>query len=620
MKLIWILIYIDVIVCNLNENKEKRKENGKNEETTISKKSAQSQNETVKNKSKNELKRKEDEPIKFKTTKIVVGLEYLGSGYDIVKANTMGDSDQGEDLGYRAPVIEFIWAQTDVGVTNSLDSLQPVGGWVRPKVSCGESEDVMEIDSISKMKNVTEADVGITVKVPNVGTGSLNAQYENMKDEKEGASNKLYTNSYYCFTYAAGIPPTLDWFTTEEFAGSVKELPKKIKHYEECTIEMYKKRKKVCSDLLKWMEFFSEFGTHVVTQIHLGGKLTRYLSVPSSIVDSLSKKGLDVNTVIGAAISGVNVDVSVGVSQEFEEELKKIKKSSKLKFSVMGGIHPDKNISPSSIRKWKSTVPKYPMPIKMDLVNISTYLPRAYHNAFKEAMSFYIGLNKAFPWDIEEKEGRIMTLKSILVNSNQVIASNAKEEIPLARCPKDKRVLFGFILNIDKELKTEVYPCPQHKEFCTVDKLSENSNTFIYIVCGNSQGLEFKTKYDNHQNELKCDEGDEIITGFNMMLKETKVTPCKTGENSCETDYKGAMMIVCADKRLPELKAVETAANMVTNDKINIGNSSYSLIGLVGCITETSSVVSQCSSFSNGCKLITNDSCNLSIGWGMFTD
>lgn len=54
----------------------------------------------------------------------------------------MGDADQAEDLGYRAPVIDFTWAQTDVGVTNSLDSLQPVGGWVRPKVSCGESENV----------------------------------------------------------------------------------------------------------------------------------------------------------------------------------------------------------------------------------------------------------------------------------------------------------------------------------------------------------------------------------------------------------------------------------------------------------------------------------------------
>ncbi|BAM42158.1 MAC/perforin [Theileria orientalis strain Shintoku] len=629
MKLILILVCVDVIVCNVNESNGKNEGNVKNEETPMPEKSAQSQNETVKKRAKNEVKRKEDEPIEFKTTKIVTGLEYLGSGYDIVKANTLGDSDYGEDLGYRAPVIEFIWAQTDVGVTNSLDSLQPVGGWVRPKVSCGESEDVMEIDSISKMKDVTEADVGITVKVPNAGTGSLSTQYENLKDEKEGVSNKLYTNAYYCFTYAAGIPPTLDWITTDEFTESASELPKTIKHYEECTIEKYKKRKKVCSDLLKWMEFFSEFGTHVVTQIHLGGKLTRYLSVPSSVVDSLAKNGFEVNAVIGAAISGVNVDVSVGVSQHFEEELKNLKKSSKLKFSVMGGIHPDKNISPASIRKWKSTVPKYPMPIRMDLVNISTYLPREYYNAFKEAMNFYIGLNEALPWDIEEKEGRIMTLKSILVNSTQVIASNANEEIPLAKCPKDKRVLFGFILNIDKELKTEVYPCPQNKygtpksrffrAFCTVDKLSENSNTFIYILCGNSLGLEFKTKYENNQNELTCDEGDQIITGFNMMLNMTKVTPCKTGASSCETDHKGAMMIVCADKRIPELKAVETVANIVTNDKIDIGDTRYTLIGLVGCIAEKSSVVSACSSFANGCKLITKDTCNLSIGWGMFT-
>lgn len=61
------------------------------------------------------------------------------------------------------------------------------------------------------MKDVTESDVGVNVKIPNVGTGSLNTQYQELKKDSEHTNNKLYTNSYYCFTYAAGIPPTLDW-------------------------------------------------------------------------------------------------------------------------------------------------------------------------------------------------------------------------------------------------------------------------------------------------------------------------------------------------------------------------------------------------------------------------
>lgn len=73
---------------------------------------------------------------------IFMSVEYLGSGYDIVKANTLGDINEAEDIGYRAQVIDFSWAKTDVGVTNSLEWLQPIGGWVRPKVSCGETETV----------------------------------------------------------------------------------------------------------------------------------------------------------------------------------------------------------------------------------------------------------------------------------------------------------------------------------------------------------------------------------------------------------------------------------------------------------------------------------------------
>ncbi|XP_953003.1 MAC/perforin, putative [Theileria annulata] len=452
----------------------------------------------------------ENDSINFKTTKIVVGLEYLGAGYDIIKANTMGDSEQGEDLGYRAPVIDFAWAQTDVGVTNSLDSLQPVGGWVRPKVSCGESENVTEIESISNLKDVTESDVQVDVKVPNVGTGSLNTQYQELKADSENRKNKLYTNTYYCFTYAAGIPPTLDWNTTEDFNLSVSELPKKIKDYEKCTPEGYKKRIKECKDLVKWMEFFSEFGTHVVVQVHLGeqrinqyilgGKLTRYLSVPSSIIESLSNKGFDVNAVIGAVISGVKTDISVGASKSDESEIKQLKKSSKLKFSVLGGIHPDRQISPSSIRNWKSTVPRYPMPIKIDVETISTFLPRSYYNSFKEALNFYITLNKALPWDIEQKEKRLMTIKSLLVNSKQVVVTNKNDEIPVAKCQNGKRVLFGFIINIYEDLTTSVYSCIQYKKFCTVDEIMEKSTVIIYTLCGNSLGLEFKTKYVNDEN------------------------------------------------------------------------------------------------------------------------
>eukprot|EP00375_Theileria_parva_P001299 XP_763970.1 hypothetical protein [Theileria parva strain Muguga] len=395
------------------------------------------------NKSKSEVEPiVENESINFKTTKIVVGLEYLGAGYDIVKANTMGDADQAEDLGYRAPVIDFTWAQTDVGVTNSLDSLQPVGGWVRPKVSCGESENVTEIESISKLKDVTESDVGVNVKIPNVGTGSLNTQYQELKKDSEHTNNKLST--------------------TEDFNLSVSELPKKIKDYEKCTPEGYKNRIKECKDLVKWMEFFSEFGTHVVVQVHLG-KLTRYLSVPSSIIESLANKGLDVNAAIGAVISGVSANIAVGVSKSEESEIKQLKKSSKLKFSVLGGIHPDRNISPTSIRKWKSTVPRYPMPIKIDVESISTFLPRSYYNSFKEALSFYITLNKALPWDIEQKNKRLMTMKSLLVNSKQILVTNKNDELPVAKCQDGKRVLFGFIININEDLSTSVYSCVQNK-------------------------------------------------------------------------------------------------------------------------------------------------------------
>ncbi|AFZ81232.1 MAC/Perforin domain-containing protein [Theileria equi strain WA] len=604
-----------------------------------------------------------EDSVVFTTDKIVTGMgiwflvlyailpEYLGSGYDIVKANTLGDSDQGEDLGYRAPVVEFSWAQTDVGVTNSLDWLQPIGGWVRPKVACGESENISEVHSSKDLKNIVEADVSVKVKVPNIGSAAITTNYNDIIKESENVKNKVYTSTYYCFTYAAGMPPSLDWISTEEFQTAVKELPNEFKDFEGCTTDMYEKKSKMCKDQEKWLDFFNEFGTHVVTEVHLGGKLTRFLTVPSSSVESFKNKGYNVNVAIGAALSGIDGTIAAGVSDDYKREVENFTRSCKVDFSVLGGIHPSKNISEDSILKWKASIPKSPMPVKIVLTSLETFLTNKQRLTYREALNFYISLSKVLPWEIELKNGNVLTLKSLVKTgsfkcNSQV--SGAVQETNLAessnkvvaKCPNGKRILFGFIVRAIND-SISVYSCMQNRyikifvktklrTFCSPES-DMNGTIWIWILCGNSLGLELKGY--SSEDKITCENGEKILTGF-IITKKDKIssvqfTACNTGQSTCSksTDESSFLWAVCVDERIPGLKDVVTLAN--SGDR-SIDSDLYSIAGLTSllnlctlgvslCYKKQKSESSVCERFIKGCPKSNVSECIFSLSWGIFT-
>eukprot|EP00375_Theileria_parva_P001300 XP_763971.1 hypothetical protein [Theileria parva strain Muguga] len=93
--------------------------------------------------------------------------------------------------------------------------------------------------------------------------------------------------------------------------------------------------------------------------------------------------------------------------------------------------------------------------------------------------------------------------------------------------------------------------------------------------------------------------------------------PCKTGESSCKSEKNGSSIIICTDKRLPELRSVETKSQIVKNGKVDFGDNKQTLSGFSACIDEKSKV-EKCQPFAKGCKLITKDNCMSSFGWGIF--
>ncbi|KAK1442625.1 hypothetical protein BgAZ_301430 [Babesia gibsoni] len=510
--------------------------------------------------------------IKFTANSIVTGLEYLGSGFDAVKSNTTGSIDNGEDLGHRAPIVDFYWSKSDIGVTNSLAWLQPVGGWVRPIIACGETQTVEQTEDYSNNEDIKAIDIGIDVSLQSGHGGKVATGYHEESMKKMAKSSKIHKSAYYCFTYAAGMPPYLDWDTTEEFHDEMKALPKDVSIFDKCTISQYRNKEKTCDDVSKWMEFFSLFGTHVTTEIHLGGRIIRYLTVPNEALKSFSKAGFNAEIAVKTIISGALAEANLGIDHAQQEALKTLSDSCELTFSVLGGIHVGKNITPSSILKWKATVPRFPMPIKMTVTPMDHFLGAEYEHVYKEAMDFYVTLNNALPWFVQAHNGIDFNLKTMVTAAYQMIKTGAEESIVTVECPKNKKILFGFILDHDMDShRFKVTLCPSNSKRCTNGN-SNRHQTVIWVLCGNAMGLNIVQKLQHFEDEgtktLSCAETEAIITGFALLESSEKkqpikkLDPCKTGATACKVKEhnQATIWIVCVDKRFPGLENASTMA------------------------------------------------------------
>ena len=76
------------------------------------------------------------------------GVDYLGVGYDLLRGNPEGDKDTFVDPGFRLPVIELEWKQSDPHLSRDYQNLQPIGGWAMPETSCNQAQSSKTASSV----------------------------------------------------------------------------------------------------------------------------------------------------------------------------------------------------------------------------------------------------------------------------------------------------------------------------------------------------------------------------------------------------------------------------------------------------------------------------------------
>ncbi|GFE54518.1 DNA-directed RNA polymerase I subunit [Babesia ovis] len=464
------------------------------------------------------------------------------------------------------------------------------------------------------------------------GGGTLDIGYTDLSKLNVKKSSKVYKTSYYCFTYAAGMPPYLDWETTEDFAIAINDLPYDVETFESCTVKLFKKKSKFCEGMSKWVEFFLQFGTHVTTEIQLGGKITRFLIAPTESMDSFSKVGLNVDVAVKAIISGKLVEAKNDLNSTQQKALQEFSDTSELKFSVLGGIHVSKSITPESLLKWKATVPLFPMPIRTIYTPLDVFLDSKYKHAYRAALNFYVELNGSLPWVVQKHNGITFNVETLINTSQPIVLASSKDSNVKIECPGHKRILFGFIMESDPEKHTfRLYSCKSNTSTCLRERIG-NVQTVIWAICGNTMGLQFKQhalSFERLAKDkiVKCKTGYSLLTGFIVETAEDEtylmksLTPCNTGAKECRSlsHLDTHIWAVCVDKRFPGLEHCKTLAQSDVNPTVvNLGANMRLLTGIRACYGSFNDV-RLCERFSLGCRLETSaGSPCASFIWGIF--
>ena len=119
------------------------------------------------------------------------------------------------------------------------------------------------------------------------------------------------------------------------------------------------------ADVQLWMDFFADYGTHIIDSVHLGGKMTFTMSMEKSAQDEMQTNKVDVAAEFEGSYGPYEgaAAAKVAVESESNKAFSKAKKT--MKTIVLGGNPPDD--PRTGFGAWAESVAAAPMPVKYTL-------------------------------------------------------------------------------------------------------------------------------------------------------------------------------------------------------------------------------------------------------------
>uniref|UniRef100_A0A3B0MEI3 MAC/Perforin domain containing protein, putative n=1 Tax=Theileria annulata TaxID=5874 RepID=A0A3B0MEI3_THEAN len=598
-----------------------------------------------------------DPSLDWNNSGLAASMRYLGSGYDIIFGNPLGDPVVMMDQGYRNPVLKLNWEDEYLN-KDGANLKEPRGSWIRPEYSCRQSETIDHVNTVDDFKKELSVDAQASYGIPYFFSFSASTGYKNFV--KSTASNKVrtYITKTYCLRYVGGIVDYHSLETTEEFKKAVAALPDRFDSHR-CTLDMFKSNEDdpMCAEnVWPWMQFIKMFGTHFTTIVHLGGKITHQVQIDKSDVLHMQQSGVNVDLAVKATISPSFVD-SLEVGTTTNTEKGSVSLSNNLKYEkqvlVIGGDGLVDSKDVNSLNNWARELYKRPMPIKIKLESIKTLLGDK-KDLFDEALRFYSETYGVSPDEIYKKYGKEFGIASAIEKGHQIVYSGNKSGS--AVCPNKTVIIMGFSLSIVKKknlvgknvFSLHITQCPVGEEKCIVSSDNPMSESRIWAICG-----EDTIPLLNQQTSSKLDEpavascpaGYSIAYGFALSVPKGNVTlstdsyACRPGTQSCtheSTDKSAtnAVWIACVENGAPQLTeisnhVVSTSSRYCSNktkdnkyDDNSCPINSKLIAGWSMEFSETdnnSNKIEKCSKGTFGCKvdqlMKTENKCRSHYSW-----
>ncbi|GFE52715.1 MAC Perforin domain containing protein, putative [Babesia ovis] len=310
----------------------------------------------------------------------IKGLEYLGCGYDNTKSVPFGDEESFLNMGYTQPVIQFQWP-----CGNHIKSKPvPLGVWVRQEPACHRGHEKRKINSDESLASIMTEDVVSFLGIANLGVNATK-QAKEIIGQSNIAKKSRFALKTNCALFTTGMILSSELNVTRAFNNAAKVLvafPDK----EKCTEVNDYRKDGSCADYYDlWKQFFTSYGTHVISRLTMGGKILQLDDSSETKLDSAKSKAQEQNVSVNLSI----IKAKYGNKKTDESEQNETLKNRSSKFFIMGGETYIPVDTDDGFQRWVETIKDNSMPINIELTPMTRFLPKEIRRDYWLALAIY---------------------------------------------------------------------------------------------------------------------------------------------------------------------------------------------------------------------------------------
>ncbi|GFE54961.1 ubiquitin-conjugating enzyme [Babesia ovis] len=204
-------------------------------------------------------------------------------------------------------------------------------------------------------------------------------------------SNNQSVKGATCTSFVAGTNLDKHSLLSRSFSLALKHLVRALNREKQCVLGLYGKPK--CEVTLSlWIHFFRNYGTHVITRIVLGGKV----SYERKEKTESTSKDRNVKATATAEVTKVNAEAKADYKDGEKESSKSTQGSNA--FDMLGGNLMPKQEQGNIDAGWTNSIVESPMPISIELTPLALLFEHSgYKEHYYEALLHYAksGIDKS---------------------------------------------------------------------------------------------------------------------------------------------------------------------------------------------------------------------------------